>query len=254
MKKLFYVMLYTLSLNLYLPAVFAAKIQVTGLGEITHEPDVVQVSLNVQAKCYPSLAKAAEAADTLAADLFKKITGMFPTNDRYNQVITHGGYTQPYYPVRTRNTPSVCDNTYQKNVQIKIITTQLKDFERLFNQIQKLVYQEYPQMNEGNIAEPALIVTLTEPTTQLSFERQKQLEMQALEDALVHAKEKAAQLTAQENSTQLKLVELFETAPNTMPFPRAVAASGLSFRAESSAPISFEQNLVQKQVTAIFEY
>lgn len=236
-------------------ALFAAKVQVLGLGETTHEPDVIQFSLNIQAKCYPTLAKASEAADTLANDLFKQLGTLFSTQNHYNQIITHGGYTQPYYGSRHRNRENLCHNTYQKNTQIKVITTKVAQFENLFNQVQTLVYNKYPQLQDNVMSQASAYVTISQPFTQISLEKRKQLEMQALEDALVNAKAKAQKLTENEGHNGLRLIELYETPSMMQPQPQYSAMHQESFKAaDASAPISFEQSVVRKQISVVFEY
>ena len=238
----------------YAPWLFAAKVQVVGTGEAISEPDQVSFSVNIQARCYPTLLEASNAADKLAEALFNQLNTLFPQKDKINQIATHGGYTQPYYPPTHRDTPSPCQNTFQKTTQIVITSTRLSDFEKQFNEVQNLVYNTYSAANDGNVSEASAFVTLSQPTPALSFDKSLQLEMSALDAALENAKEKAEKLVANESAANLKLIEMHETLPQTQPIPMLRMESARFASSDSSAPIAFEQSRLEKQIEAIFEY
>lgn len=234
----------------YLPCSLAAKIQVIGTGEALSEPDHVTLSLNIEAQCYPTVAEANEAVDAIAEDLLPKLNALFTKKDNLNQISTHGGYTQSYYPPTQRDTPSPCQDTFQKITRINIQSTELNNFEKIFNQIQKLVYTSYPSKNERMPSKPNFFVTMSQPAPSLSFKKTKILETEALQAALENAREKANSLVGK----KLTLIEITEGIAQAQPMPMLRMASADFSVSGSSAPIAFEQNRLEKQITATFEY
>lgn len=239
-------------LSCYCSFALAAKIQVIGTGETSSEPDYVELSLSIQAQCYPSVSEASDAADKKAAELYQKLNVLFPQKDTYNHVTTQGGYTQPFYGVTQRNNGEViCQNTFQKTTQILITTTKMDEFSVLFNKVQDIAYQE-PSAPTQEVQTQISFVTLNQPMPKLSFSKTRQLEIKALQNALQNAKEKASHLTKNENAAALKLIEMYETTPGQpMPMMRTERAM---FQASAQAPVAFENSVIEKQILATFEY
>lgn len=247
---------YLLALALFpaLPS-YASKIQVIGSGEAIAQPDEVSFSITIQSKCYASIKEATASADRVTSDLFSQLNKIFPKKDVHNQITTRGGYTQRFDPPRFNNKPIECQNTFQKTNNISILTSETKNFQVLFNQVQELVYQSYGA-NDNVLSKATTFVTMSEPTASLSFEQKHQTEAVALQEALKNAIEKAKQLAGHENAAALKIVEIAESLPvNPPPFqPMMMRAAAMELGSPASAPISFENSVTEKSLSVIFEY
>lgn len=231
--------------------VYAAKIQVMGSGEAIAQPDQVSFSMTIQSKCYPSIKEAAASADRVTNELFSQLNKIFPNRDHHNQITTQGGYTQRFDPPRFNNKSVECKNTFQKTNSITLLTSEVKNFEALFNQVQDLVYQSYGA-NDDVLSKAITFVTMNEPMASLSFEQKRQTESLALQDALKNAIEKAKQLAGNEHAAMLKIVEIAESLPSNPPFrPMMMRAAAME---ASAAPISFENSITEKILSVTFEY
>lgn len=245
--------LFVLGLLLASPG-YASKIQVIGTGEAIARPDQVSFSINIQSKCYPSVKEAAGSADKVTNELFTQLNKIFPKKDNNNQISTQGGYTQRFEPPRFNNKPVECKNTFQKMNSINILTSEVKNFEALFSQVQNLVYQSYGT-DDDVLSKATTFVTMSEPTASLSFEQRRQTESLALQAALKNAVEKAKQLAGNENAATLKIVEIAESLPTNPPFrPMMMRAAAMEMGGAPAAPISFENSVTEKSLSVTFEY
>lgn len=241
-------------LSCYCSLALAGKIQVIGTGETTSKPDYVELTLSIQAQCYPTVSEASNAADQKAAELYQKLNVLFPQKDNDNYITTQGGYTQLFYGITARNgTETACQNTFQKTTQISINTTKVDGFSELFNKVQDIAYQETSIPTQA-VQTKITFVTLDQPLPKLSFSKTRQLEITALQNAMQNAKEKANQLTQNEGDTNLKLVEMYEVMPGqAMPMMRSDRMMAFA-SAAASAPVAFENSIIEKQIMATFEY
>ncbi|MCS5707316.1 SIMPL domain-containing protein [Candidatus Berkiella cookevillensis] len=242
-------------LSCYCSLALAGKIQVIGTGKTSSEPDSVELTLSIQAQCYPTVSEASNAADQKAAELYQKLNVLFPQKDNNNHITTQGGYTQLFYGITPRNgTETACQNTFQKTTQISISTTKVDGFSELFNKVQDIAYQE-ASMPIQAVQTQITFVTLNQPLPKLSFSKTRQLEISALENALQNAKEKASQLTKNEGATSLKLIEMYEAMQGqAMPMMRSERMMSFANATSASAPVSFENSVIEKQIMATFEY
>tara|TARA_R110002110_G_scaffold415839_1_gene657379 strand:- start:9498 stop:10262 length:765 start_codon:yes stop_codon:yes gene_type:complete len=235
-------------------ALQAGTIQVLGSSEVSHAPDSVSFTINIHAQCYDSIDGARQAADQKSSELFKDLNKLFPIKDKNNQISTHGGYTQPFHGgYRPRNAVAACENTFQKNTQITVKTSNLNNFEDLFNQTQDLAYRQ--SQPTSKVTDPITFVTMNQPNPQLSAEKYQRLEKQAIAMALQNAEDKAQYLIKGKNIPALKMIAVNESLPNNPgPIPMRNAMKSMAMMESTNAPIQFQDNIVRKQLSVIFEY
>lgn len=253
MKKIGFI--FTILILSYTSLLQASKIQVIGSGEIITKPDQVQFSIMIQSKCYATVQEASESSDKVANNLFQELNKIFPKKDERNQISTQGGFTQRFEAPQYQNRPRECENTFQKVTSISVMTTEIDRFENLFNQVQNVVYQNQAPKTENMISKAITFVTMSEPTAMVSFQTNQQLETQALDKALKNAMEKAKQLVGDKAASSLKIVEIAESLPAPAPAPMRSMMRGMAMEmSASSAPISFENNRIEKSLSVIFEF
>lgn len=242
------------TLTLIAQTSLAANIQVVGQGEASHAPDSVSFTVNIESKCYATPQEASESADGVAEKLVNRLEGLFPKKDKHNVISTHGGYTQAYMHYSSGSHQRPCHNTFQKTIQITVKSDELAKFERLFNQVQDMVYSETPPT--GQVQSKITYTTMGQPRPQLSFEKYQALEKQAARQALQNAEAKAQFVLGDRNTNDLQLIEVRETLPSyPTPAPMAHRAEAASLSASPSrAPVQFDNITVRKSLSAEFAY
>lgn len=253
--KLFGCLFGILQLMVFIPGSQAGNIQVIGTGEVSQQPDALAFTINVEAKCYATPKEASQAADAVSEKLFKALQKLFPKKDDNNAITTHGGYTEAYMHYAVRNNPKPCHNTFQKTVQLTVNSTEMANFEAVFNQVQDLVYSQ--TQPPGQITDSITFTTMNQPIPQLSFKKYQALEKQASRQALQDAEQKAQYILADRNAVDLRLIAVQESLPN-MPGPMAMRHSpeaAMMMDAKAiQAPVQFKQITVRKQLSAEFSY
>lgn len=240
------------------PSVFAASAMLSGIGRVLSEPDYVELSIQVQSKCYSTPKDARQANDDAARKIVdflnKKIQG---SESYYNKVITLGGYTSPFQ-VYHRN-KILCENTFQKHNNITLRTQRVQDFEQLYDEIQKEVYSHFTMQPRGMIESSVTFVTMSQPSPRVSMERRQELEQKALTMALNDAKGKLTALFHEKPIENLKITEVSETAMASPPpvhySPRSGGAEMMAMKADAApAPVQFDEQWIHKQVYIRFSF
>lgn len=240
----------------FIEPLYASRVQVIGNGQAFSKPNQIEFTITIQAKCYSTIDEASQSADKLTRHLFDELNKLFPKKDQYNQILTQGGYTlRSEYP-RYRDKPNECQNTFQKISTIRVLTNDLGNFETLFNSVQKMVYQDVPPPDENMISRAIVYSTISEPIATLSFDARQKLEFTALDSALKNAIDKATQLVGKSGAASLKIVEMNESLPTPPPpfGPMMMRAAAVESNTGPMAPISFDNEIIQKNLSVIFEY
>jgi len=231
----------------------AGTIQILGNSEVSDSPDAVSFTITVHSQCYPSINEAREANDQISTELFSSLNQLFPQKDKNNQISTHGGYTKPYnISYRPRDSDNPCKDTFQKITHLTVKTSHLDNFENLFNQVQDLAYQK--SQPQKKISSAVSFTTMNQPNPQLSTEKYQALEKQAIALALENAKEKAEYLIKDQNIPALKMISINESFPNFSPTPMPHMAKSMMIAESSHAPIQFQDSVISKQLSVVFEY
>ena len=244
-------------LTALIPALgYSAQASITGEGRVLSAPDYVELSINVQSSCYATPDAAREANDKAASEIVRYLNSKIKDNGFYNKVISEGGYTQTYQTYYRDKI--LCENTFQKNNNIRIRTQNVEQFSRLFDSIQKEVYKQFQTEPRSMIESSVTFVTLSAPTPRISSERQNKLEKEAMGKALVDAKSKLQGLFDGQVLNNLKIVDVSEYREETpRPIPMAQGARMMMSAGATekvAAPVQFDDQWVVKTMYFRFAF
>ncbi len=244
--------LLALTLMIVMPTVFAGEARLTGSGRVLSEPDYVELSIQVQSKCYPTPKKAREANDEAARAIVDFLNKHIQGEGYYNKVITTGGYTSPFQVYHRDRI--LCEQTFQKHNSITIRTQQVEKFEALYDDIQKEVYNQFSTQPMGMIENSVTFVTMSSPMAAVSQERRDLLENRAITMALNDAKGKLKSLFIDNPLLNLKVTEISEMPIASQPQPMAYRGGrsndmmAMSAEKMAPAPVQFDEQWIQKQI------
>lgn len=235
----------------------AAEALLAGQGRVLSEPDYVSLSIQVQSKCYNTPQEAREANDKSARTIVDFLNKHVKEGGYYNKVITNGGYTNPFQ-VYHRN-KILCENTFQKQNTIILRTQKVKDFEKLYDDIQKQVYSQFSSQPRGMIESSVTFVTMSAPSAGVSQKKRHALEQEAMTMALNDAKGKLKALFTGNQIQNLKVTEVSEMPiqPQPRPMQRGYASDmpmAMAAEKASPAPVQFDETWIQKQVYFRFSF
>lgn len=226
-----HIILFTLLTPLSL---WATEVTLSGEGSVLSKPDYVEWRFHIHSKCYATPEQAATANDTAASSVVKYLNEVIQNNGAYNKVIANGGYTAPFAFRQGQ-----CDRTFQKSHHIVVRTTQVDAFPKLFNEIQTKVNAELASDPLNRFQSPITYATFGAPNALLTEAKQLELEQQALQLALTHAKNKLGALFSADQVKDAKLKEVSEKNANRpQPMMRAMAHES------ASAPVQFDDSTV----------
>lgn len=235
---------------------WTAQAYIMGQGRVLSTPDYVELGIQVQSQCYSTPKEAREANDDAARKIVDFLNEKINGEGYYNKVISEGGFTQAYSTYHREKV--LCQNTFQKNTQIRIRTQKMDQFESLFDSIQKEVYKHFETQPRGLVESSVTFVTLSSPNPQISSEHQQKLERDAMGLALNDAKAKLKVMFAEQPITNLKISEVSEIAPEAprpMPYMKSSPQMMAMDSAEGgSAPVQFDDQWIHKTVYFRFTF
>ena len=236
---------------------YGAQALIMGEGRVLSTPDYVELGIQVQSRCYSTPKEAREANDEAASKIIAYLNKQIQGEGFYNKVVSEGGYTQPYSTYHRNQV--LCENTFQKNNNIRIRTQQVSDFQGLFDGIQKEVYKHFETQPRGLIESAVTFVTMSAPSPQVSTERKNQLERDAMSIALKDAQSKLQIMFAEQPIKNLKITEISELQPHQPPpMPMMRGVQMMSMDASSAeaapAPVQFDDQWIHKVVYFRFSF
>lgn len=246
-----------LSLCLVSTGAMAAEAMLSGQGKVLSEPDYVSLNIQVQSKCYNTPKEAREANDKAARTVVDFLNKHVKEGGYYNKVITDGGYTNPFQVYHRDKI--LCENTFQKQNTITLRTQKIKEFEALYDDIQKEVYAQFSTQPRGMIESSVTFVTMSSPVPGISKEKHDALERQAMTMALNDAKGKLQALFSQVPVQNIKVIEVSEMPiqPPPRPMQKSYGAEASMMMASDEAvraPVQFDETWIHKQVYFRFTF
>lgn len=240
------------------PLGYTADAMIIGEGKVLSFPDYVEITIQIDSKCYPLAQDARKINDEATRKITDFLNSKIEKKDNYNSVSTSGGYTAPY--TTYYQDKLLCENTFQKQNTI-IFRTQDKNFETLFESIQNTVYKQFPQNPPAVVSSSISYVTMSAPLPSISNELQAQLEQKALTAAYHDALAKLAALFNSSKILNLKITQASEIAPNDKPiYPQVMAPRALMMKASGagnareSVPIQFSAQEIDKTIYFKFTF
>lgn len=160
-----------------------------GEGRLSHAPEYIELTVTVEAECYPTPMAANKAADGAVAEVMALLrTTLDPANPK-DGVFTQGGYSRPFSRYESGRT--VCRGTFGKTASITVKTSRIADFASRYPDIQEQVLtRSLRQPDDKSSERPTTYATLSTPQPRLYYETREKLEQSALADALVNARQK----------------------------------------------------------------
>jgi uncharacterized protein YggE len=241
----------------WVPIGFSAEAILTGQGQVLSAPDYVELTILVDSKCYGSVDEARKINDTATRKIVDFLNDKLEKKDTYNAVTSYGGYTLPYQTYYQDK--YFCQDTFQKQNTIVFRTQNIKQFEGLFEEIQNMVYKQFPR-NAPAVVESAIsYVTMSNPTPGISTALRTALEQKAIALALHDATAKLSALMGTNKIQNLKISHVSELPPDEIkPFFREMApmamASGRMEKSGNSAPVQFDEQNINKIIYFKFTF
>jgi hypothetical protein len=159
-----------------------------GSGMVKHSLEQVQVTINVNAKCYKSPLSAYEAADQVVADVIRLLEPKIQPGNPNDRVIHVGISTSEYVAYNPGTSARICEGTYQAESTIILKTSEISDFGRIFAAIQQDVLSlARPSVDP---TKESLSVSVQTPVKLLYPETLRVLELQAVQKAKLNAVKK----------------------------------------------------------------
>ncbi len=225
--------------------------KVVGEGRLEHAPQYFELSISVNAECYPTPVAASRAADQAVGSLMKSLRPLIDSNNPKDGVFSRGGFTQPFYR-RTRHGATVCEGTFQKVSSITVKSSRIDSFSGDYAKLQRAVLTGTLKQPLDPGDQSTTHATLSTPTPQLYFETRERLEQQALADAIDNARAKlAATAKAGCRTAKPKLLKFEESNQlDGRPIPYAGTKRQ---RVRDSGSVAFDAIWVNKLVDVYFK-
>lgn len=240
------------------PIIYAGEAVLSGQAYVLSEPDYVELYITVESKCYPTVIEATQINDESAKNIVDFLNTKLDKKDEYNKVVTNGGYTLPYQTYYQDK--FFCQDTFQKTNNIIFRTQKLKGFEKLFNEIQNVVYKQLSHKMPSVVESAISYATISAPNPGISTPKRTELEQKAIRLAFNDAKGKLQSLFDDKKLTNFKLTHVSEFPPNEpRPHPMARAApmelmSAKGGNGGGDAPVEFDQQAINKTMYFTFTF
>jgi hypothetical protein len=206
--------------------------------------------ITITSECYPTVKEATLANDAIASRIHSYLTTLIDPNNAREQVLATGGYTQKFSRTIQVNNVQVieCKGTFAKTSSLTLKSTRVADFASIFDDMQERVYADLRDASEeGN--NPTTYVTIDTPSPALFYDHRAALEEKAIALAVAHAKAKFDAA----NSDACKITSTDLVGINDFSTP-SVSKSEAAFDAPRSAPVSFDSQWVNVDVTVEFQF
>lgn len=237
---------------------FATQAMLSGQGQVLTEPDYVELNITVHAQCYDTPKAASQASDLAAKKVVDFLNAKNKGDGFYNKVVTQGGYTQPFRSYHRKQ--EYCKDTFQKQQTITFRTQQLTGFEKMYNEIQAKVNEQFNKTPISAVESEITHVTMSNPIPKISHLKRTELEQKAYGMALENVKAKLEALFKSETLQGVKIVQVSEQPINEpIPVPRAQYSKQMSvnqnmMQESAQAPVQFDQQWLSRTLYFTFEF
>lgn len=233
----------------------AGEAVVQGIGRVSAKPDYVTVTINVSAECYDTPSEASSAADGLSNSIFSFLKSRMDTGEgSHDDVISNGGYTQPYERYTTDEngrSKRECKGTYQKQNAITFKTANIQGFSSLFDEIQTTVYSKFAGKSDG---QSVVYATINQPSTHLFHGTKDAAEKVARAKAVQNAVAQFEAMFVEQcaiTSYQITGLGEPESAVRAMPYESRASAAAAG---DAGAPIQFDLEWINAGVSVKFSF
>ena len=208
-------------------------ITVTGVGEITVEPDVAYVNFGVTTE-----GKTAEEAQSENAKIFANVNKVLFEQLKIDQkdVQTVGFHVHPEYAYPKGKEPVI--SGYSATHSIRVTCRELERIGELLDAVSKA------GANQIN-------------SVQFATEKARQYEMEAMKEAMKNAREKAEVLAAAENQTIKGVVSIAQQSGNSGAYYRGATGYGLDIAASAESAgssVNPGEIVITTQVHVTYEF
>jgi hypothetical protein len=235
---------------------YAGTAKFMGQGHISKPAEYVEVNVVVKAECYKDLAGARDAANSAANNVLTLFRSIIDPSNPKDAAYTNGGSTSKHsgHYISGSNI-LICANTFQKSIQITLLTTDLQGFEENFLKIEGEIYSSLSGA-VPTTETPVVTGVLATPVAHLFSETVVEVERLALKEALKNARhefgiiaEAGCGVSGVRISSAVEPSNA-ESLPNPYAGTRGVPPQGNP----TGAPVIFADIWITKALEVIFEF
>ncbi len=226
--------------------------KLVGEGRLSHAPQYIEVTINVQSECHATPLAASEATDAAAARIIKVARSVIDPSNAKDGVFSRGGFSRPFHRY-VHSSLTVCKGTFQQQSTIVLKSSRVASFPSRFAQLQRMILAgAMRKPADTRSASPITYATLSTPVPRLYFETRERLEQKALADALDNARKKfqAAAKVACGNTRHrvARFVERSARSGRPIPYGRSTTSS-----ATCASALAFDAIWINKLLDVYFD-